>query len=93
MITGQEIYLIGQTSINEMLLSKYYIRFRNCQPQSLYISVSSKSFLNLTFAVKYFKKKTPNDILMKHFFLGNTQDKMNAFDGNKTDFFVKIYTH
>ena len=30
---------------------------------------------------------------MKHFLPGNTQDKMNAFDGNKIDFFVKIYTH
>ena len=30
---------------------------------------------------------------MKHFLPGNTQDKMNAFDANKIDFFVKIYTH
>ena len=30
---------------------------------------------------------------MKQFFSGNTQDKMNVFDGNKIDFFVKIYTH
>ena len=30
---------------------------------------------------------------MKHFLPGNTQDKMNAFDGNRIDFFVKIYTH
>ena len=26
---------------------------------------------------------------MKHFLPGNTQDKMNAFDGNKIEFFVK----
>ena len=30
---------------------------------------------------------------MKHFLPGNIQDKMNAFDESKTDFFVKIYTH
>ena len=30
---------------------------------------------------------------MKHFLSGNTQDQMNAFDGKKTDFFVKIYIH
>ena len=30
---------------------------------------------------------------MKHFLTGNNQDKMNAFDTNKIDFFVKIYTH
>ena len=30
---------------------------------------------------------------MKHFLSGNTQDKMNVFDGSKIDFFVKIYTH
>ena len=30
---------------------------------------------------------------MKHFLPGKTQDKMNAFDGNKIDSFVKIYTH
>ena len=30
MIKGQEIYLIGKTSINEMLLSRCYTRFRNC---------------------------------------------------------------
>ena len=29
---------------------------------------------------------------MKHFFSGNTQDQMNAFDEKKIDFFVKIYT-
>ena len=30
---------------------------------------------------------------MKRFFPRNTQDKMNGFDGNKINFFVKIYTH
>ena len=30
---------------------------------------------------------------MKHFLPGKTQDKMNAFEGNKIDFFIKIYTH
>ena len=30
---------------------------------------------------------------MKHFLPKNTQDKMNDFDGNKIDCFVKIYTH
>ena len=30
---------------------------------------------------------------MKHFLPGNTQDKVNAFDRNKIDFFKKIYTH
>ena len=30
---------------------------------------------------------------MKHFLPGNTQDETNAFDENKIDFFVKIYTH
>ena len=56
-------------------------------------SVSSKSIASLTFAVKYLNQKTPNDTLIKHFIPGNTQGKMNAFDGNKIDFFVKIYTH
>ena len=55
--------------------------------------MNSKSIISLTFAVKYFNQKTPNDTLIKHFIPGNTQDKMNAFDGNKIDFFVKIYTH
>ena len=30
---------------------------------------------------------------MKYLLPGNIQDKMNTFDGNKIDFFVKIYTH
>ena len=30
---------------------------------------------------------------MKHFLPGNNQDKMNAFDINKIDFFAKFYTH
>ena len=30
---------------------------------------------------------------MKHFLSRNTQDQMNAFDGKKIDFFVKIYNH
>ena len=29
---------------------------------------------------------------MKNLIPGNTEDKMNVFDGNKIDFFVKIYT-
>ena len=89
MIRGQQIYLISQTSINEMLLSNItpaYTQFSQ-------ISVNSKSLLSLKFAVKYLNHKTPNDIRMKHFLSGNTQDKMNVFDGSKIDFFVKIYTH
>ena len=38
--------------------------------------------LSLTFAVTHFNQKTPNNTLMKHFLPGNTQDKINAFDGN-----------
>ena len=49
-----------------------------------------KSILSLTFEVTYFNQKTPNDTLVKYFLPENTQDKMNAFDGNKFDFFVKI---
>ena len=30
---------------------------------------------------------------MKPSLSGNTQDKMDVFDGNKIDFFVKINTH
>ena len=30
---------------------------------------------------------------MKYLLPGNIQDKMNTFDRNKIDFFVKIYTH
>ena len=55
--------------------------------------MSSKSPLSLIFAVKYFSQKTKNDTLIKHFLSGNTQDQINAFDGKKIDFFVKIYTH
>ena len=55
--------------------------------------MSSKIILSPTFPVKYFNQKTPNDTLMKYFLPGNTQDKINAFDGNKIDFFVKLCTH
>ena len=63
-----------------MLLSKYYTCFKNCYSKFFYISVSGKSILSLTFAVKYFNQKTSDDALMKHFNPGNTGDQMNAFD-------------
>ena len=59
--------------------------------------MSSKILFSLTFAVKYFNQKTPNDTLMKHFLSENmmkyNENKMNVFDGSKIDFFAKIYTH
>ena len=80
---------IVQTSINEMILSKYYTHSKICWPQLFWVSVSSKSSLNLTFLVKYFNQKTPNDSLMKRFLPGKTQDKMNAFGRNQNWFLCK----
>ena len=57
------------------------------------MSVNRKSFLSLTCADKYFNQNRSNDTPIKHFLPGNIQDKMDTFDRNYIDFFVKIHTH
>ena len=71
---------------------KYYTHY-TVNPNICRFQRIENIFLCITFAVQYFDQKRPNDTPINYFLRENIQDNINTFDGNKTDCFVKFYTH